>query len=171
MKQYIIAFVLVLAAAGLFAQTGLFHLAYDMPLLQADSMLVRMGFMPSRPESASMVHYHSVRNPKVEDISLIVNPETVRLVGWMIKYNPSNTEEEDNRVFNSLIEMHRDWFRNYSETGQIVWLLDEGKTVHLIYLENGQLSVLYYDSDYDSLFHPPDYEPGNSPDSPNPETE
>ena len=84
---------------------------------------------------------------------MVVIPETYRLAGWMIKYNPDNSEEEDNRVFNSLIECHRDWFKNYPETGQIVWLLNEGKTVHLVYLDSGQLSVLYYNSAYDNLFH------------------
>lgn len=165
MKYSLILALLVISCSGLFAQIGLFNLAYDMSLLEADSLLVRQGFMPERPEDPTMVHYYPLNNPKVESISLVVIPDTYRLAGWMIKYDPDNTEEEDNNVFNLLIESHRDWFKHYPETGQIVWLLDEGKTVHLVYLNSGQLSVLYYNSEYDGLFH------SSVPEQQNPEPE
>lgn len=173
MKYTLLFALLALACAGLFAQIGLYNLAYNMPLLEADSLLVRQGFLPERPEDPTMVHYYPRQNTKVESITLVVIPDTYRLAGWMIKYNPNNTEEEDNRVFNTLIATHRDWFKNYPETGQIVWLLDEGRTVHLVYLDSGQLSVLYYNAEYDNLFHSEipaqPAQPGESPDTEAPE--
>lgn len=154
MKRYSLIILLLLASLAIFAQTGLYYLSYDAPMAEADSLLIAQGFMPYEAISPTMFSYAPQNNDKVELITIVVEPVNHTLVGWLIRYNPNNTEEEDNLVFENLNQAHSNWFKQYEETGQIVWFLTPERFASMVYLDGGQLTVLYYDSNYDSLFHP-----------------
>ncbi len=154
LKRFALLLVLVLAGICLHAQTGLYGLFYDALLSEADSILVAEGFEVASDNVGNMIHYYPVKNDKVDFVTLVMNPDTHTLAGWLVQYNKDNTEEEDNYVFKQLTKMHFDWFKNYEETGQIVWFLSKTRTVHMVYREDGSLTVLYYDSKFEPLFTP-----------------
>ena len=149
-----LALVLLLAALGLglHAQVGLYGIFYDATLAEADSILNAEGFAVGNLNTGNLVSYYPLNNPKTDVVTLVMNPETKTVAGWLVQYNAANTEAEDNYVFFQLNKMHNDWFKEYEETDQFVWFLNDTRTVHLVYRDNGAMTVLYYDSNYDPLF-------------------
>ena len=152
MKRLALLVITLCLGLGLYAQVGLYGIFYDASMAEADSILIEEGFEVGDANTGSLVNYYPVGNSKVEALTLIMNPESKSVVGWLVQYNAKNTEEEDNFVFLQLNRMHRDWFKEYKETDQLVWFLTETRTVHLVYRDNGSMTVLYYDSVYDKLF-------------------
>ena len=152
LRKLLLLGILGLISFGLYAQTGLYNLRFGQALAEADSILQAQYFVPSAVENESRFTYYSEINTKVEFITLIVEPTEEIVAGWMIGFNPVNTEEEDNQVLERLVEAHTDWFRSYEDTGQLVWLLNEGRTAHLYYLGDKGLHVSYYDAAYEYLY-------------------
>ncbi|HNX36905.1 MAG TPA: hypothetical protein PL124_04770 [Candidatus Cloacimonadota bacterium] len=151
-KRFILLSLMLLLGLGLFAQTGLYFLSYDDTITEADSILTDQGFQVANDNTGNLIRYYPMNNPKIKVVSLIMNPDFKTVAGWQVVYNADNSEADDNYVFQQLTKMHNDWFKNYEETGQIVWFLTDTRTVHLVYLDDGSLTVLYYDSKFDKLF-------------------
>jgi len=151
MKRLIILAWLLVASWALFAQVGLFNLEYTMPLTQADSLLVAQGFkLDGRAET--LVRYFPVETAYVSAIILFVEPKTERVVGWFIKYNASNTEENDDYVIKRIQELHGKTNHYDDETKQLIWFLSTTRTVFVVYTELNELTVLYYDSHFPEIF-------------------
>ena len=152
MKRIALLLIVLALGMGLYAQVGLYGLFYDATLAEADSILLAEGFTVGNLNTGNLVSYYPLNNPKTDVLTLVMNPETKTVAGWLVQYSASNTEAEDNYVFFQLNKMHNDWFKEYEETDQLVWFLTDTRTVHLVYRDNGSMTVLYYDSNFDSLF-------------------
>lgn len=162
MKNILIIIVLCLATAGLSAQSGLFGLSYEQHLNDADSIMVQQGLIAQSVDGA-MVKYYSDFNELVDAVVLFVNPLNERLVGWFVKYDPKNGEENDKFVIDRMYEMHGEPAHFDPETQQLIWTLTPARSIHLMYVNGGSLSILYRDSDHEKLFNL------NQPEQPKPE--
>ena len=150
---------LVLSGILLFGQVGLFNLEYAMPMAQADSVLVAQGFKMDG-KAGDLVRYFPVDTNYVTSIILFVEPKTERIVGWFIKYNASNTEENDDFVIKRIQELHGKNNHYDDETKQLIWFLSTTRMAFVVYTEYNELTVLYYDSHFPDLFRLKD---GQSP--------
>ncbi len=151
MNKLCILLLLLVAACGLQAQTGLFNLSYAIPLSEADSLLALSGFQ-AKDSGNDIVRYFPSDSHLVDAILVFVEPKTQRIIGWFIKYNPENTEEYDALVMETLQQMHGKTNHFDEETQQLIWFLSTTRTVHVIYAEDNSLTVLYYDSKFPELF-------------------
>ncbi|MDP2174103.1 MAG: hypothetical protein Q8M98_07610 [Candidatus Cloacimonadaceae bacterium] len=151
MKNILIIIVLCLSAAGLCAQRGLFGISFDQHLNSADSIMVQQGFIAQSVDGA-MVKYYSDYNDLIDAVVLFVNPENEKIVGWFVKYDPKNGEEKDKFVVDRMYEMHGDPAHFDPETQQLIWVLNPARSIHLMYVNGGSLTILYRDSDYEKLF-------------------
>ncbi|MDD4309941.1 MAG: hypothetical protein PHO32_06135 [Candidatus Cloacimonetes bacterium] len=151
MKKISILLFLVTLALGLFAQSGLFDLSYAIKLVEADSIMVYNGFVGSEPAN-NMVKYTPAANDLVSAIILFVEPKTQRMIGWFVKYNSENTEENDDYVVRTLAKLHGETNHFDDDTQQLIWYLSTTRTVHVMYSADNSLTVLYYDSHFPELF-------------------
>ncbi|MCB5264360.1 MAG: hypothetical protein WCQ73_06470, partial [Candidatus Cloacimonadaceae bacterium] len=94
MKKILFILIGLMMMVGLNAQVGLFELAYDMTLEEADGILALMGFLPEESEEDA-VKYYSDLNQFVSAILVFVEPNTKRVAGWFVKYNSENGEDND----------------------------------------------------------------------------
>jgi len=151
MNKLLVLIILVAVCTGLFAQAGLFNLSYAIPLVEADSLMALSGFA-ARDTTDNMVRYFPANNDLVEAIIVFVEPKTQRIVGWFIKYNPANTEENDAYVMETLQQIHGEKNHYDEETQQLIWFLSTTRTVHVLYGEDNSLTILYYDAHFSDLF-------------------
>lgn len=151
MRKIIVLCLLVLSGMALSAQVGLFNLEYAMPLAQADTLLLNQGFMPDG-EADGLVRYKQAENEFVSALILFVEPTTQRIVGWFIKYNADNSEENDDFVLRRLQELHGETNVYDEETQQLIWFLSTTRNVFVVYSEYNELTVLYYDSYFPEIF-------------------
>ena len=86
MKISSITILLLLAVAGLSAQSGLFGLAFGDTLNRADSLLASQRFFAKEVEN-TLVKYYSSTNKMVESIVLVVYPEQETVAGWFATTN------------------------------------------------------------------------------------
>ncbi len=143
-----------IAVAGLFAQMGLFGLAYDDDLNTADSLMVEQGFI-AREIISSMVLYYSDYNPLVDFVVLYVDPETEILHGWSVVYNEDNTPEQDKYVLAQMHKMHGETVHVDKQRESLSWIFEETRSAVYSYSPEGNLRVLYYDFTRPELFIPP----------------
>lgn len=150
-RKIVILALLVLTGAALYAQMGLFNLEYAMPLVQADSLLMSQGFV-LEGNADNLKRYRQAENEFVTALILFVEPKTQRLVGWFIRYNAENSEENDDMVLRRLQELHGETNVFDEETQQLIWFLSTTRNVFVVYSEYNELTVLYYDSHFPEIF-------------------
>ncbi|MBP7309676.1 MAG: hypothetical protein KA984_00105 [Candidatus Cloacimonetes bacterium] len=150
-RKIILLGLMVLCAMALSAQVGLFNLEYAMPLAQADSLLINQGFMADG-QADGLVRYKQSENEYVSALILFVEPTTERIVGWFVKYNAANSEENDDFVLRHLQELHGETNVYDEETQQLIWFLSTTRNVFVVYSEYNELTVLYYDSHFPEIF-------------------
>ncbi|MDY0152638.1 MAG: hypothetical protein RBS43_10235 [Candidatus Cloacimonas sp.] len=151
MKKLYLLLLLLVCTLGLFAQSGLFNLSYAILATEADSILALSNF-ENTATGVNTITYTPTDNDLVSAIILFIEPKTERMIGWFIKYNPDNTEENDDYVLKTLQQMHGEKNHMDEETQQLVWFLSTTRTVHVMYAEDNSLTVLYYDSHFQELF-------------------
>lgn len=151
MKKLSILLFLIACSAGLFAQAGLFNLEYAIPVAQADSILALSEFHRTGT-GLHTITYMRDNDSLVTAIVLFVEPKTERMIGWFVKYNPNNTEENDDFVIRTLQQLHGETNHMDEETQQLIWFLSTTRTVHVMYAGDNSLTVLYYDSYFPELF-------------------
>lgn len=154
MKKLYLILTLSLAAAGLFAQLGLFGLAYEDDLNTADSLMVQQGFL-AREVIGSMVLYTSDFNPLIDLVVLYVDPDTEILHGWSVVYNKDNTPQQDKFILDQMHRMHGESVLVDKDKGSVSWIFDESRSAVYAYSPQGNLRVLYYDFTHAELFAPP----------------
>lgn len=154
MKNIIVLSLLLIVAAGLAAQTGLYGVSYGDNLNKADSLMSQNGLVAWDVEG-SLVKYSSEHNKLVESVILFVNPDTEIVAGWFVRYNRSNTEEQDKYVIDNLHRMHGEEVIVEKQKGKMSWIFDEARTVTAGYDELGSLCIYYYDSDFAQFFELP----------------
>lgn len=151
MKHILLIIILLACTAGLFAQSGLFNLAYGMSLAEVDSTLARAGFKAETSEKHT-VKYYSEINEFVSAILVILEPNSQRVAGWFVKYNADNGEDNDHLVIDRISYMHGETNHYDEETQQLIWFLTNTRTLHVMYAQDGSLTALYYDSYFADLF-------------------
>ena len=151
MKKLYIMMILALAAAGLFAQAGLFGVAYGDNLNLADSLMVQQGFI-AREVIGSWVVYASDYNPLIDFVVLYVDPDSEVLHGWSVVYNGENTPEQDEFVLDQLHKMHGESVLVDKARETVSWIFDENLVATYSYSPQGNLRVLYYDFSRPALF-------------------
>ena len=80
MNKLCILLLLLVAACGLQAQTGLFNLSYAIPLSEADSLLALSGFQ-AKDSGNDIVRYFPSDSHLVDAILVFVEPQTQRKIG------------------------------------------------------------------------------------------
>jgi hypothetical protein len=168
LKKYLILIIAMSISAGLFAQRGLFGLAYGISIAEADSILATHGFFAEGSEE-NAVKYYSEINDLVEAIMIFVEPGSQRAAGWFVKYNSINGEDNDHLVIDRISNMHGETNHFDEDTQQLIWFLSTTRTLHVMYAPDGSLTALYYDSVFPELFIMHDAE--SPAPSPEPETE
>nr|MDK2850808.1 hypothetical protein [Candidatus Cloacimonadota bacterium] len=151
MKKIIFLIIALTISVGLFAQKGLFNLSYGMTLEEANNVLAQAGFYPEESE-AHAVKYYSDINELVSAIMLFLEPNTKRLAGWFVKYNPENGEDNDHLVIDRITMMHGKTNHFDEETQQLIWFLTNTRTLHVMYAQDNSLTALYYDAFFAELF-------------------
>ncbi|MCK9309751.1 MAG: hypothetical protein PHH43_02455 [Candidatus Cloacimonetes bacterium] len=151
MKKIIFLFVLITCALGLYAQSGLFNLSYAMPFAEADSLLNAQGFFAKDSEK-DLLRYFPKDNKLISAVIIFIEPKSQRIIGWFIKYDPSNEEKYDKLVIDSIMALHGEKNHFDEDTEQLIWFLSTTRTVHVVYALDGGLTVLYYDSFFHELF-------------------
>jgi hypothetical protein len=151
MKRYILLIIIMAAFAGLSAQTGLFDISYDDPWPKADSLLAMFGYL-AEDIDGPMVKYYSEKDPMVEAVILFIKPETLTVAGWFVKHRTTMTTEMDQMVVDRVYDMHGESTHYDKDTEQLIWILSPARSIHLLYVSDGSLCVLYTDSDYEDLF-------------------
>lgn len=144
-------FALILCAFGLHAQTGLFNLSYAIPFAEADSLLNSYGFF-AKDADKDLVRFFPKDNKLIDAVITFIEPKSQRIIGWFIKYNPENSKDNDQYVLQTIKDMHGDKNHFDEETEQLIWFLSTTRTVHVMYAEDGGLTILYYDSYFHDLF-------------------
>jgi hypothetical protein len=151
MKKIVLMLILALGFISLFAQSGLFDLAYAMPRTEADSLLVSKGFI-SKDSTDTMVRYFPEDNNYVDAIIVFVEPKSDRIIGWFIKYSPETTANNDQFIIQTISNMHGEKNHYDEDTDQLIWFLSTTRTVHVVYADDGGLTVLYFDAYFSHLF-------------------
>ncbi len=162
MNKLILMAVLIVLTGGLYAQSGLFGISYDMELAKADSTLRYLGFTYWE-NVGTMVKYKTELDPMAKALVLIVDPSTSKVAGWLVRHDPSLAAEDNRVVVNRLYDLHGDNAAYDEMTQQIVWTLSPSRTIHAAYWSDGSLVVLYHDLDKALLFvvdHSEDEDPG-----------
>ncbi len=157
MKKLYLILTLILAVGGLFAQLGLFGLAYEDDLNTADSLMVRQGFI-ARDVISSMVIYASDYNSLIDFVVLYVNPDTEVVHGWSVVYNKDNTPQQDQFILDQMHRMHGESVLVDKDKGTVSWIFDDSRSAVYSYSPQGNLRVLYYDFTHSDLFSPPSSE-------------
>lgn len=151
MKRIVLMLILALGFISLFAQTGLFDLAYAMPRSVADSLLVSKGFA-AKDSTSTLLRYFPKDNEFVDAIIVFVEPKSDRLIGWFIKYSPEMSENNDQFIIHTISDMHGEKNHYDEDTDQLIWFLSTTRTVHVVYADDGGLTVLYFDAYFSHLF-------------------
>ncbi|HCM16607.1 MAG TPA: hypothetical protein DHW79_11885 [Candidatus Cloacimonas sp.] len=151
LKKILFILIGLMMMVGLNAQVGLFELAYDMTLEEADGILALMGFLPEESEEDA-VKYYSDLNQFVSAILVFVEPNTKRVAGWFVKYNSENGEDNDHLTISRIAQMHGKTNHFDEETQQLIWFLTDSRTLHVMYAADGSLTALYYNSLFPELF-------------------
>ncbi|PKN73497.1 MAG: hypothetical protein CVU50_01925 [Candidatus Cloacimonetes bacterium HGW-Cloacimonetes-3] len=151
MKKIIILLFLITCGLGLYAQTGLFNLSYALTFAEADSILNSHGFF-AKDSGTDLVRFFPTKNKFIDAVSVFVEPKSKRIIGWFVKYNPENTEDNDQYIIKTISEMHGEKNHYDEDTEQLIWFLSTTRTVHVMYATDGGLTVLYYDSYFHDLF-------------------
>lgn len=158
MKKIIFLMAVVCLCAGLFAQSGLFNLAYGITVAEADSILATHAFYAEGSERDAIKYFSDI-NDLVEAIMVFVEPKSQRIAGWFVKYNSANGEENDHLVIDRISNMHGETNHFDDDTQQLIWFLSTTRTLHVMYAPDGSLTALYYDSVFPELFVMKDAEP------------
>ncbi|HOC94405.1 MAG TPA: hypothetical protein PK802_00835 [Candidatus Cloacimonadota bacterium] len=151
MKISSITILLLLAVAGLSAQSGLFGLSFGDTLNRADSLLASQRFFAKEVEN-TLVKYYSSTNKMVESIVLVVHPEQETVAGWLVRYNEYNSKKQDDHVLDKLHEMHGEAVHLDKENARVTWTLTPTRTVTAWYSKPNNLTVFYHDSEKEYLF-------------------
>ena len=151
LKKIILLLIALALGAGLFAQEGLFNLSYGMSLEEADTILGAAGFHAEGSQKDAVKYYSDI-NEFVAAILVFLEPNTQRVAGWFIKYNPTNGEDNDHLVIDRISNMHGETNHFEEETQQLIWFLTNTRTLHVMYAQDGSLTALYYDSYFANLF-------------------
>ncbi len=152
MKKILIVLAFVLMILGLRAQTGLLGLYYGESFSVARTTLQSKGFMMIR--NWPVAKEFALEFPTTYYlVTLYINPDTSRMVGWSISYKENLGEEVYQEIFGEVIDLHGgDWSTN-EETRMISCVLDETKVCVLSFDENQELrKVIYFDEKYTSIF-------------------
>lgn len=128
MKKAVIIMVTCLIATGVIAQTGLFDLRYAMPLAEADSLLLDMGFF-SDPDSTGYWEYTNPWHLYVRSIHLVPDTRCEYLAGWVVCFDTleAGAELTEQMAVGSLITRHDADFHRSNDS--FTWDLSEGRWV------------------------------------------
>ena len=122
-----------------------------MTLADADSILGTAGFQAEGSEKNAVKFYSDI-NEFISAIMVFLEPNSQRVAGWFIKYNPENGEDNDHLVIDRIANMHGETNHFEEETQQLIWFLTNTRTLHVMYAHDGSLTALYYDSYFADLF-------------------
>jgi hypothetical protein len=150
-KRAIILIILAIILSGLHAQSGLFRLSYDQSVAAADSILRSNNMIPKAMVS-NKIEYVESKGKYLENMILFVKPGANTIIGWSIKYRKTNTAEMDSIILNTLVALHGDKNHYDEATDQLIWFLTDVRSVHVMYSEDQEMIILYYDSFYDKQF-------------------
>ncbi|MBW6514900.1 MAG: hypothetical protein K0B87_09140 [Candidatus Syntrophosphaera sp.] len=154
MKKTLMFLMMMAAALGLAAQTGLFGISFGDDLNRADSLMSQAGFVAEDVEG-TMVKYYSDYNKLVESVVLFVQPDMEWVAGWFVLYYKENTEQQDRYVLDRLHRMHGEEVLIDQEAQFITWFFDDTRTVTYGYASTGNLCVYYHDSHFEEVFDLP----------------
>ncbi|MCB5278219.1 MAG: hypothetical protein PHY41_07535 [Candidatus Cloacimonetes bacterium] len=151
MKKIILILFGLMLFAGLFAQRGLFNLAFDITMSEADSILAVSGFFPEGSEEDAVKYYSDI-NLYVSAIIVFMEPDTKRVAGWFIRYNSENGADNDHLIMQKISHLHGETNHFDEDTQQLIWFLTDTRTLHVMYAYDGSLTALYYNALFPELF-------------------
>lgn len=161
MRSTLLILLFGLLLGSLCAQTGLFDISYDDPVAKADSILFAFGFHAEAQDGA-MLKYYSDVDPMVDAIVLFINPKNLRVAGWFVKHKARLGQDVDRLIYDRLYDLHGESAHMDEATQQLVWVLSKTRTLHVAYVDDFSLAVLYTDSQYPELFVIPKTERKNT---------
>jgi len=153
-----------LFALILSAQTGIFNLSYEDDFEVADAKLGISDFYRAQSRG-NLIEYRSKTNEFVDYIVLTMEPKTMKMIGWFIRYKANNTAEMDSIVLDTIASLHGKENFYDTDTEQLIWFLTDTRTCHVMYIEGDSLLILYYDAFFSDLFNLGKYDINKEEDS------
>lgn len=146
----VLAFVLMVL--GISAQTGLLGLYYGESFSVARSALQNKGFVMIK--NGSVAKEFTLEFPTTYYlVTLYINPDTSRMVGWSIRYKENLTEDAYEAIYSECLSLHGEDYYVKEESRFIGWKLDETKTFMLGFDENRELNIaVYSDDNFTNIF-------------------
>lgn len=151
MKKLLLLITFAALTLGIFAQTGIWGLAYNQSIDDARSIMKSKGFTISE-ENDTMISYTNPTMPSVEKVTLKKTGTGEKLRSWIIDYKGNNESTLKQTVFDELNKIHGDisYFDDYWE--EWVWELENDMAIYVYISSDGIISVEYTEFYYDDYW-------------------
>lgn len=147
MHKLTLTLLMIILAASLAAQTGLWGLSYDDSREDAIENLLGQGFSI---DSFGETYVRMVPddNYKVDNIELVLDDQGEYLVGWSIYYNYYEDGDIEDEVLDALEYWHGDDYYWDEDMEEYYWYLSETATVYAGYDWYGDYFFVDYVNSY-----------------------
>ena len=152
MKHLLIVLFLLLLATGLFAQKGLFELAFGDSLAHCDSLITHVGLQANDKTGTAIVYYPEPETQyagKLSRINLYLDKETRKLTGWVAYIFYPQTGDLEKSILTQMKALHGDKYEikeddYYGGRKLYTWTLDKNHYVEIG--PSGDLFHVWYDT-------------------------
>ncbi|MDZ4182593.1 MAG: hypothetical protein U1B83_06940, partial [Candidatus Cloacimonadaceae bacterium] len=116
MKKLLLLVTFAALTLGIFAQTGIWGLAFNQSIDDARNIMKTRGFKLME-ETSLMLTYSNASIPNLENVRLKLNDTGDKLRSWMINYKANNDPALEKSIFAELNKIHGDisYFDDYWE--------------------------------------------------------
>ncbi len=152
MKHLLLVMVLLIFATGLFAQKGLFELAYGDSLAHCDSLMSAIGMQTTDKEGFTYLYYplpDSRYDKILSRIVLYLNKDTRKLSGWVAYLPYPKTGDLEAEMLSKMKSLHGDQYQvstddYYGGRNLYTWKL--GEKQYLQIGPSGDVFHVWYDT-------------------------
>jgi hypothetical protein len=144
MKKSLLCIILLIGLGSIFAQTGLFNLAFEMSRNESESVLKNQGFVVTERRDSDIL-YVNPNLPYITRIQLGFYED--HLLEWMIVYDKTQKDNLLRDVSASLQKLHGKNGWGSDEDAQLHWDLDYGNLMHLDWSKSSDYFEVFYTYD------------------------
>jgi len=143
MRKFILVFVIGIFCLGLFAQKGMFDIAFDQDMKEVHKILTDNGFVETWRNEKEVTY----NNPKIPDLKQLKVKDTDikgKVSSWSIQYDIDSESEIPDKIREELDELYGTSFYD-SYFDEWVWEIDMDYAIYYYFNEEKNVLTILYD--------------------------
>lgn len=147
MKKLLLVFGLLLFVTCIFAQRGLFDIAYGDSIITTITNLEAKGFDVQQEGRTYLVS--SQNNSDLPYIKIYTSNDSLYVYEWGLHYNLNATAQTESLIIAQMVELHGDYDVRNDYDYDYIWYLNNDRAIYVYIVSDDRLIIEYTFGNWD----------------------